>query len=512
MKVSIIVVFFFVSSIIFGQTHSDYTNILVQLDQPSTDTAVVNKANKIALELENNNYYDSALLLISKNIEHSKKLKYRYGEATAVYINAAILLGKGDIENGLSYLIESRSIYESLHDINGIINCYTESEVTFFIQKKYDIALKDLDIALPLIKKINNKNKEGQNRYLAGLCYTELNELQKAEDCLRASEAIYQKGQFTFNLHECYSGLADLYYKKKDFEKAKLYYEKNYAYFLSNKEYLGLALNTYGLAKVYKQQNNRVLAKKYFIEAYQFCELSKELYKKDEYAKSLSDIYLSENDYKNAYKYLEIYHEAHDSLYSKENDKAINMLQSRLKMAKKDFENELLKKQQKSKDEVISLQSNLIYVVIGASLILLIFSLYAYIQYRNKKRLNKELVKLNEDISKLSLEIEEKNKLLENDNQRKAISIQDKEKRILDFAFFNAHELRAAVARILGLVNVFKDTECTKEDLTHIINMTETSTLELDKIVRDFGNRLIVIEEEDLNSSETGSPKLEDGS
>ncbi|MBI3232722.1 MAG: hypothetical protein HYZ42_01555, partial [Bacteroidetes bacterium] len=200
--------------------------------------------------------------------------------------------------------------------------------------------------------------------------------------------------------------------------------------------------------------------------------------------------------------YNEIYHTSHDSFYSKKNDDAIAMLQSKLKIARKEYENDLLRKQQKSKDEVIQLQSKLIYVIVFASIILLLFSIYEYIQYTKKKKVNQELVRLNENISKLSSEIEEKNKLLEQDNFKKSINIEAKEKRILDFAFFNAHELRAAVARILGLVNVFKHSYYQKEDLSKIVDMVEESTLGLDKMVKDFGNRLIVIEEEESENND----------
>ena len=224
------------------------------------------------------------------------------------------------------------------------------------------------------------------------------------------------------------------------------------------------------------------------------------MYRKDEYAKALSALYLKEKDYKNAYTYNEIFHAAHDTFYNSENSKAVNTLQSKLKIARKQYENDLLKKQQIAKDQIIAAQTNFLYVVVGASALLLIFAIYAYVQFQNKKRLSKELLRLNSDILLLSKEIEEKNKLLEKDNYKKAINIQAKEKRILDFAFFNAHELRAAVARILGLVNVFKHSYYNQEDLSTIVEMVEKSTLGLDDMVKDFGNRLIVIEEEENKS------------
>lgn len=477
-----------------------YLEIISKLKKATqVDTGLINLANAEALDLALNGQYKKAEQISALTYSQSKKDNYKRGQAASLYTYSIIKLGKGDVENGLNHLVESRVIYESINDSNGIVKCYVESGITYFTQKEFKDALSEFENCYKFIQ-IKEENKIALNRYLSGLCLIELNLYERAELYLKQAEQLYIKNNLIFNIHECYTGLAELYFKRKELALAKKYYEKNIDYFLDEKEYTGLAINTFGLGNIYNLQNNYKEAKKYYLNAYNYSLLSGELYRKDEYAKALSALYLKEKDYKNAYTYNEIFHAAHDTFYNSENSKAVNTLQSKLKIARKQYENDLLKKQQVAKDQIIAAQTNSLYVVVGASALLLIFAIYAYVQFQNKKRLSKELLRLNSDILLLSKEIEEKNKLLEKDNYKKAINIQAKEKRILDFAFFNAHELRAAVARILGLVNVFKHSYYNQEDLSTIVEMVEKSTLGLDDMVKDFGNRLIVIEEEENKS------------
>ncbi len=494
-------------SLIFIYSHTNASEETIDIisklkNATQLDTALINVANAEALDLALNGQYDKSEKICVLTYSQSKKGNYKKGHAASLYTFSIIKFGKGDVENGLNHLVDARVIYESINDSIGIVKCYVESGITYFTQKEYKSALLEFENCFKFIKS-NDENKIALNRYLSGLCLIELNKYTQAENYLKQAEKLYTKNNLIFNAHECYTGLAELYFKRKELTLSKKYYEKNIDYFLEEKEYTGLAINTFGLGNIYNLQNNHNEAKKYYLNAYNYSLLSGELYRKDEYAKALSALYLKEKDYKNAYIYNEIFHAAHDSFYNSENSKAVNTLQSKLKIARKQYENDLLKKQQIAKDQIIAAQTNFLYVVVGASALLLIFAIYAYVQFQNKKRLSKELLRLNSDILLLSKEIEEKNKLLEKDNYKKTINIQAKEKRILDFAFFNAHELRAAVARILGLVNVFKHSYYNQEDLSTIVEMVEKSTLGLDEMVKDFGNRLIVIEEEENKSEAT---------
>ncbi|GAB2999956.1 PAS domain S-box protein [Cyclobacterium sediminis] len=73
-------------------------------------------------------------------------------------------------------------------------------------------------------------------------------------------------------------------------------------------------------------------------------------------------------------------------------------------------------------------------------------------------------------------------------NQIKAIEEQNKKLGVI--AWKQSHEVRAPVARILGLLNLQKEMNYQGEDLEEILNYLMDSSLELDKIIRDISKKI----------------------
>ncbi len=92
---------------------------------------------------------------------------------------------------------------------------------------------------------------------------------------------------------------------------------------------------------------------------------------------------------------------------------------------------------------------------------------------------DEEIRNINENLEKLVLE--------------RTIELERKNKALEEYAFINAHKLRAPVASILGLMNIFKTIRLDAEG-SHIVNRLEDSTKKLDDIVAAITK---VIEEAD---------------
>ncbi len=397
---------------------------------------------------------------------------------------------------------------------NLLSEAYTMANIgmIYRVREQYDKALEFHLKSLDLHRMLHSSNQELSIGYLEiAEVLTFKNNLKLAEVYIDSAELYISPDKDDYQSCIVNSVKGDISVKKKQFDLAVVSYLKSIK--LANKiSYERGVIDTkIKLANAYYEKGEYIKTRDVAQEAN---DASYKLSLVEQISQSelaLSKAYAKNNDFQNSYLHLNNYRLYTDTLHNIERNNLLAEMQTRFASQEKEFENEGLRKQQLAKDELIQTQSNFLYVVIGASLLLLVFSIYEFVQYRKKQQLNNELTRLNEDISKqkdelelqaielskLTKEIEEKNKLLEKDNERKALSIQDKEKRILDFAFFNAHELRACVARILGLVNVFKHSYYSNEDLTNIVNMVEKSTLGLDIIVKDFGNRLINIESED---------------
>ncbi len=138
-------------------------------------------------------------------------------------------------------------------------------------------------------------------------------------------------------------------------------------------------------------------------------------------------------------------------------------------------------------------RTTVFYLFIG---VLLAFSAYGYVQYRERNLLKEkleleekvaertsEILKKNEEIQAQTEEIKAINESLEKRVAERTFELERKNKALEDYAFINAHNLRAPVASLLGLINLLlhaKDETEAKEIVDHMKIAAER----LDEVVR----------------------------
>ena len=99
------------------------------------------------------------------------------------------------------------------------------------------------------------------------------------------------------------------------------------------------------------------------------------------------------------------------------------------------------------------------------------------------------LAEKNNEIEKINHRIAHVNENLEQlVNQRTKI-LQQQNQKLADYAFFNAHKLRAPLARVMGLVNLLLENAEPKEQPV-ILDHLKKSSEDLDTVVRGIGRAL----------------------
>lgn len=93
--------------------------------------------------------------------------------------------------------------------------------------------------------------------------------------------------------------------------------------------------------------------------------------------------------------------------------------------------------------------------------------------------------------------IEHLNKSLETKVEIRTRLLREQNSKLVEYAFVNAHVLRAPVSRILGLVHLLVKSEANQDK--EIINHLEESSKELDEVVRNLSITLREAKEEDKN-------------
>jgi ligand-binding sensor domain-containing protein len=137
-------------------------------------------------------------------------------------------------------------------------------------------------------------------------------------------------------------------------------------------------------------------------------------------------------------------------------------------------------------------RTNMFYALVLA---LAIFGTYSFIKYRERKlksekleleRLvherTKEIERNNEEIKAQAEEIQGINENLESLVQERTKELERKNKALEEYAFINAHQLRAPVASILGLLNLMKDIPL-KDHEKDCMDHLQASAKKLDDVV-----------------------------
>jgi len=128
----------------------------------------------------------------------------------------------------------------------------------------------------------------------------------------------------------------------------------------------------------------------------------------------------------------------------------------------------------------------------------------AYRNFRRKKISNTRLLVLNKEIKKQQEQLRDLNKsLFELNNDLEAriddrtrelndknIELENKNTQLANYAFLNAHKLRAPVATLLGLVMLFDNTNVENSERDEIVNKIRECASDLNDIVREIRNTI----------------------
>ncbi len=103
---------------------------------------------------------------------------------------------------------------------------------------------------------------------------------------------------------------------------------------------------------------------------------------------------------------------------------------------------------------------------------------------------NNELAALNEELKSSNESIKELNETLEQMVKERTNKINDQLNQLTKYAHMNSHEVRAPLARMLGLMQLIKHNDTAPDQKNELINMLYDASNELDTIVKEM-NRLL---------------------
>ena len=100
-----------------------------------------------------------------------------------------------------------------------------------------------------------------------------------------------------------------------------------------------------------------------------------------------------------------------------------------------------------------------------------------------------EIIRKNNEINNQAEEIRSINENLEELVKQRTLELERKNKALEEYAFINAHQLRAPVASILGLIQLIKEGHAEVEKSEYIEHL-RSSAEKLDSVVRSIGKAI----------------------
>ena len=232
-------------------------------------------------------------------------------------------------------------------------------------------------------------------------------------------------------------------------------------------EYLDEAIGLNLMAEIFLEQHNYdstliMLARnKKFAETNGFFEILARTYQiESRYYKLLGE---RSKELESTIKYVD---------YKKKADSLTNPLGMQELLLKENYikQNEILNLLNKEKHN-----ERVVLLVVSLLAIILTTSLYLNIKQRASKI--KKIDEFNRKLLEMNSELDTKVKL-------RTIELENKNQQLINFAFVNAHKLRAPVATILGLMNLYKNNQLTVQEKEGFVDTINELAQKLDSEIR----------------------------
>lgn len=415
---------------------------------------------------------------------------------------------KGDYPQASEYLYEALRLNQQIGKIDGVADALNNLGVIHEYQEEYDKALSNYHESYLIYRQVGDKIGEAIGLHNAGII------LKKTK--------LYDSAIYNFKkalaLDMSLGALDGVAYDKKELgetflllnmiDTAYMYLHGALKLSIRFKDPVVEVPTLHELGKFHRYHGDYDSAEYYFKTSFENADEFQMKNEKKEVAKSLYSLYDERKDVKNAYRYYQVYQQLKDTLFNEQNIKKLTLLEAEYEFEKSRKDDELnVKLQNIEKDREIAQAIWIRNSSIAGFLVILIVAVLLFVNYRRKKRANDILHNLNTEVNKqkeeLSIqtdelaELNEKLRLLNSTLEEKVVDrtsqlktqneqLQVKNSQLSSYAFYNAHKLRAPLASVMGLVNLFVHPSIDSQEQELIANKIVECSNQLNEVVKQM--------------------------
>ncbi len=497
-----IILLFFVFTNSFAQQKKLLDSLLNQLGKEEQGKKKVDIMNDIAFYYISTNTNNARFYAEQAN-KYAKELQYTKGRARAESINGSTFWSEGNFELALKFYHISAQSYLEIQQYEGYTETLNNIGEVFKATKKYGQAEESLKTALSLRVTYNLTRKTALIHYNLGELYFFQGKIEEANE--QFVMALEMANSFEEPRYIAYAnyGLGLVNQAQGKHKKALSFFNLSHSQWTKLNDARGIIINLLALSDSYLAlndlKNSRIVAN----QAVQKCiEYNSTNLLAGSY-KALSRLDSAEGAFSAAFENFKRYASIQDSLYTKDKSNQMIKMQSYFEKQISDKEKELLLKLKSEQDEQIKWQATVITVLFILILITSIMAYYMYYQNTERKKMygllrerktkidtqHTEILNKTKELHELNQQLNDWNKKLETKVQSRTKQLQFQNDQLSEYAFINAHKLRAPVASILGLVSLLQTLKH-EEDTEQYIKMLGQCSEELDSVIKNIKIKL----------------------
>jgi serine phosphatase RsbU (regulator of sigma subunit) len=393
----------------------------VLISKDLADTSRANVLNEIA-DLFEEKASDSCLHYARQALKLSQRIKFFKGSGQAYNTIGSYYNGKGEYQLALANYIDGYKIYEKANNRRAMSNLMNSLGNTYMGIDNQKKALEAYTQSFKIAELDSNKYMMAISSIgLGNIHMLNKNSAEALQFFTRAKDIFKDLPNALYPLAVSYTLIGNALVELNKFDEA-------FRTFDNAVQQLKTLNNTYGIAatyqvigEAYKKQGNTNSALEFFLKSYDIFAERKAYDDLKSVSLNISEAYKQKMNYEKSLEYYTKYNGFKDSVLSVEKNRQLLEVETKYETEKKEEQNILLKKQNDLSAETIRQQKIISYFIIVSLIISLLFGVFMYRVYRQKK-------KAHQVITKQKNEVEQKQKEIEHQKQ----VIEEKQKEIVD--------------------------------------------------------------------------------
>lgn len=504
-----------------GLNHSNRADFDKALMYYDTSLTFAKKADSRLLEGElynnlgivywNLGEYPEAITYYLKSLELKREEGDQRGIGMTMNNLGLVFQWVGEYDSALSYYIKSLAIAESSEDLKNMSSTYINIGIVMTSIKNYDNAKKYLHKAFLIKREISDVQGQAVAYEYLGLVAFEIKDFTEALNIYSKSLELYKQMQDKSGVASIHNKIGTIFLNIGAYDTALASFNQSLKInnVIGDKHITATILKNIALA--HQKLDNMPKAIEF---ASQSQELAMRLGLKKESADALNllhQFYSDQGDKARAYDALKLNFLYQDSILNEQIVREIQRTEAKYTTEQLHKTNELLVQENKlseselQKSNLQIQKQNTILLALAVCLGFSVLSSIMWYRYNKAKRstiitlekLNAEINYQKEQIAqqakelqKANLEIKEMNDSLEKKIENRTQHIELQNRKLKEYAFSNSHIVRAPLANILGLADLFISNQLSKSEIEQLSEKIHESAQSLDNVLKELNKEL----------------------